>query len=309
MTKYDVIDKFSDRRVVVVGDVMLDIYEIAEPAPDVYQFPVFSVIDTKHFLGGAGNVAANARSLGAEVYLFGETGSDMSGEKMDRLLKEGGIENKTSPCGVATTTKRLVVTGNGHTMRIDREDREPISHHMVEYILREIDEIGPEAMIIADYGKGVVTPELCRGIIERGKARGFPVFVDPKSDFGKFRGSTMIKPNRRELMEFCSVSPQDTLDRYCIDAFLVTADIDGMDLYTDTDHSHTPAFEKEPVNDVGAGDTVIATCALAVTSGASFEDAMEIASHAAAIAVRNEYVHAVTAEELEASLCECLVSS
>ncbi len=298
-----IVDRFEGRRLVVVGDVILDrfiwgkVQRISPEAP----VPVVEVERISDHLGGAANVAVNLRRLGARVSLVGVVGSDVAGEQVVRKLNEAGIEasgvvsDETRP----TTLKSRVVAQQQQVCRTDRETREPLKEGSASRLLESLaDSVkAAEGVILSDYAKGVVEPELTREVVERARASGKFVAADPKgTDFLKYRRATVITPNQSEFEaaaggDFPDDRPDWTaaarslIDRTAIEALLVTRGEMGMSLYQEAESHSIRAFAREVFDVTGAGDTVISVFSLSVVSGASFHEAAVLANLAAGIVV------------------------
>src|SRR5688500_11087162 len=208
----DFFEKFADVRVLVVGDVMLDRYwwgtvtRISPEAP----VPVVKLERSTFAPGGAANVAVNIRGLGAEAVLVGAVGSDSEADVITSVLRESGVdpEHLLSFNGRPTTVKTRIIAHSQQVVRVDQEKDEGLSDTDAERISETVTDLAVDVdvIVIADYAKGVVTEELVTHVINVARAAGTPVLVDPKDkDFGKYRGASLITPNRREAADACKL--------------------------------------------------------------------------------------------------------
>ena len=298
-----IVDRFEGRRLVVVGDVILDRFiwgQVKRISPEA-PVPVVEVERISDHLGGAANVAVNLRRLGARVSLVGVVGSDMAGRQVVRKLNEVGIEasgvvsDKTRP----TTLKSRVVAQHQQVCRTDRENREPLNEGSVGRLLESFaDSVKvAEGVILSDYGKGVVGPEVTREVVEGARAFGKFVAADPKgTDFRKYRKATVITPNQSEFEAAAggdfpddrsdwAAAARSLIERTAIEALLVTRGERGMSLYQGAEGHSIRAFAREVFDVTGAGDTVISVFSLSAVSGASFHEAAVLANLAAGIVV------------------------
>ncbi len=298
-----IVESFEGRRLLVVGDVILDrfiwgrVKRISPEAP----VPVVEVERISEHLGGAANVAVNLARLGARVSLLGVVGSDRAGRKVFRKLSQEGIEasgvvqDESRP----TSLKSRVIAQHQQVCRTDRENREPLGHGPRDSLLERVaDSIKPaEGVILSDYSKGVVGPELSREVIARAAASGTFVAVDPKgTDFDKYRGATVITPNQAEFEAAAeshlpvdrtdwTTAADSLMERTGVQALLVTRGEMGMSLYQGGDPRSIRASAREVFDVTGAGDTVISVFTLGVVSGASLHAAAVLANLAAGIVV------------------------
>ncbi len=301
-------------RVLVVGDCMLDAYvsgvatRISPEAP----VPVVQVRRRSYVPGGAGNVAANAASLGARVLIAGVVGSDGNGERLKTVLTERGLD--VSPliadASRVTTTKSRVTVGGHQLVRFDDEDTSPIPENVFAS-LRETCSAAldnSDACVVSDYAKGVFSEEFCRWLISEARLRGLPIVVDPKNkDFSRYAGATVVTPNLKEVAEACAgfhVSGLDEAAKALLagiapSALLVTRGEEGMSLFeAGMPERHLAAMVNEVADVTGAGDTVVAALAVALAAGFELFDAARIANLAAGVAVSHYGTWAVRAEEL-----------
>jgi rfaE bifunctional protein kinase chain/domain len=317
-----VIAELAGRRVVVIGDVMLDttvrgvVTRISPEAP----VPILESPVTGYAPGGAANVALNIRALGGSPVIFGAVGLDAEGARLRRLLhqldvEDGLVDDPLRP----TTVKTRIVAQNQQIARVDRESREPLDARAVRTLRGRI---GPalesaDAVVISDYAKGVLVPALVRPALATATRLGVPVVVDPKRvEAPDYSGATVLTPNRRELAQLIGRDRVDTTDdealvvtagslisTLSLEAVLITCGADGMILVRKSgDSAAIAAHTHEAYDSTGAGDTVAAALALALAAGASLDQAAHVASAAAGIAVTKAGTAAVSVDELLAAV-------
>ena len=309
-------EKASSRTILVAGDVMLDAYvsgdasRISPEAP----VPIVNVSTRRYVPGGAGNVAANVRSLGARVILAGVTGIDDAAVRLRIELERMGVE--TSPlaedAGRPTTVKTRITAAGQQIVRFDEEDRSPVSEQMAAVLRQSCREVLPsvDALVISDYAKGVVSEPLCGWLIETAAALGKPIIVDPKSrELSRYRGATLITPNVKEAALAAAMmietenelvqAARSLLRIIAPSALLITRGEQGMSLFEiDGQCCHFPALVNEVADVTGAGDTVAAALAIALSAGFSLADGALVANAAGAAAVSHPGTWAVRPEEL-----------
>jgi rfaE bifunctional protein kinase chain/domain len=296
-------------RVLVVGDVMLDRYwfgDVGRISPEA-PVPVVKVDRVEERPGGAANVARNAVSLGADVSLLSVVGRDEAGVKLRRLLKRDGVTALLqTDAGLSTTIKLRVIARQQQLVRVDFET--PPSHEALASKLRDFQRLlrDTDAVILSDYGKGGLTHIV--NMIRMAREAGKPVLVDPKGDdYSRYRGATLITPNRSEFREVAgSWKSESDLTRKAgalmrklkARALLVTRSEEGMTLYQPGSRLHVAAQAREVFDVSGAGDTVIATLGVMMARGASLEEAVRVANRAAGIVVGKFGTAVVHPEEL-----------
>ncbi len=306
---------FAGRRVLVVGDVMLDRYwfgDVERISPEA-PVPVVLVRRVEERPGGAANVARNIDALGGKVTLLSVIGDDEAGRALERVLSEGRVQFSLHRDPELSTTVKLRVIGHQQQLlRVDFE-RAP-GHEVLAAKLDEYERLVDEtdAIVLSDYGKGGLA-HVTR-MIGLARAHGKPVLVDPKgSEYARYRGATLLTPNRGEFREVAGRwSDEADLVRRArklreeleLDALIVTRSEDGMSLFTATETRHEPTRAREVYDVSGAGDTVIATLSLMVAAGAGLAAAMRVANHAAGIVVGKLGTAVVHREELLESLAD-----
>lgn len=314
------LELFKNRRILVLGDLMLDRYlwgDVNRISPEA-PVPVFQVRKQSEVRGGAGNVVSNLIGLGAMVSVIGVRGADESGRRLSVLLNHQNIRDLSIECPERPTiTKTRIVSNGQQLIRLDEEEITPVNLNVVKDVTRRVDENSKEvdAMVLSDYGKGLLqSGGLAQTVIKIGRDRGIPVLVDPKGrDWERYRGATCITPNTREIEVYDGSSFENTdhlrsamkrtIGKLDISWLLVTRGASGMCMMG---RSCVPLFistQARQVFDVsGAGDTVIATLALAVASRIGFPDAARLANLAAGIVVSKVGTQPINLFELKTAL-------
>lgn len=299
----------AGRRILVVGDVMLDRYwhgEVARISPEA-PVPVVHVKREENRLGGAANVALNIKTLGANVTLLSMVGRDDAARSLRGLLQTHGIDSELGEDpGMETIVKLRVISRSQQMLRIDFE-KEP-DHEVLAGMLDKFAGMltAHDAVLFSDYGKGGLAhiPKMIQAAREAGK----PVLIDPKgSDWARYSGASIITPNRAELAQVIGQwtseaqlheKAQKLRHQLNLQALLVTRSEEGMTLF-ETDRVQTvPAQAREVADVTGAGDTVIATLALMVACGLDLVHAMAWANRAGGLVVAKFGTATLTYEEL-----------
>ncbi len=316
--------RFNTGRVLVVGDVILDdfLYGVAERISPEAPVPVVDIRKQSTQLGGAANVVNNVAALGAKAALCGVIGNDEGGNRILALLHSLGVptEGCVVEIGRATSVKTRVVAANQQVVRFDREDRSPLSDGARKKLLGFIRRAKKNfnAIIISDYGKGVVSEELVASILDLAKGQGIPVLVDPKPEnFPIYRGATAVTPNlkeagvtlgrRLETNEQVSAAGRELIEKFDLEMALITRGEQGMSLFRQSGQpTHIPTRARQVFDVTGAGDTVIAAFTLAMTSGAEPGEAAELANHAAGLVVGKLGTATVSQNEIRSAIVERL---
>ena len=308
------IERMPKTRIVVVGDLILDRYLIGDTdrlSPEA-PVPVVTVREHRAALGGAANVAANVAAMGATCRLVGVVGDDPTGralraEMATLRLTDSFVE---TTAGRPTTSKTRVLARGQQVVRIDEEvDRLLDDVELARVIARTEEALADaDALLLEDYNKGLLAPPLIRAAMATATRRGIPVVVDPKfRQFFDYAGATVFKPNRREMeaalgaavdLEKRNALPE-ALTRLKVDNLLLTLGAEGMVLVTRDGATTTlPSLAREVYDVSGAGDTVTAWAGTALASGASVQEAAELANYAAGIEVGKSGVAVVTRDEV-----------
>src|SRR4051794_18213972 len=307
---------FSRATILCLGDVMLDRFaycdteRISPEAP----VPVLLLRRTQSMLGGAGNVARNIAALGGTAVLVGLLGQDMAGAEARALLAAapGILDRHVASAFRPTTCKIRYLAGNQQLIRVDEEHTHALTPDEQGALIEAVEQAiaGADAVILSDYGKGVLAPAVLQAAISQARRRGVPVYVDPKGeDFTRYRGAFCITPNQRELAlaarlptatdaEIVAAATR-VLHDGGIETVLATRSEKGMALIEASGAVHFEAARAREVFDVsGAGDTVVAVLALAGAAGYSLPQAMRLANTAAGIVVSKLGTATVELDEL-----------
>lgn len=309
------IPRLKNQQVLVVGDVMLDEYvwgKVERISPEA-PVPIADVQSITHVPGGAANVAHNVVALGGRAHLAGIIGTDSSGDKLIKRLSDAriNVDCLLIEASRPTTLKSRIIAHSQHVVRVDREDKTPLDLAAIRKIIEKIENLNTvNAILISDYGKGIITPSLCQHLIRSARRRGIPIAVDPKGDnYAKYRGTTMITPNLHEaevaarksvktLDDLASVG-RTLLKKVRCQYVLITRGKDGMSLFEQSGKAlHLPARPVEVYDITGAGDTAIGALTLALAAGASAVDAAMLANFAAGVVVRKVGTATASPEEL-----------
>ena len=302
-------EQVARTRILVAGDVMLDRYwfgDVERISPEA-PVPIVKVVRTDERPGGAANVARNAAALGARTTLLSVTGADEAGATLERLLAADRVETSfhRDPA-LPTTVKMRVVARQQQLLRIDFETAP--SHEVLATKLADFDRLLASAnlLILSDYGKGGLAH--IATMIERARAAGKPVLVDPKGDdWERYRGATVITPNRGEFRQLVGrwrdageMTAKALALRAAlgVTALLVTRSEEGMSLYTADGALDIPAVAREVYDVSGAGDTVIAALGALLGAGADLPSAVRIANEAAGVVVGKLGTAVATPDEL-----------
>ena len=318
-SRIPLVSAISGARVLCVGDIMLDRYvsgEVERISPEA-PVPVLAIRSETEMPGGVGNVARNLSGLGAQVTLIASVGDDAAGKTLaagiDALAKAKAalVVDKKRP----TALKTRYVAGNQQIMRADREVVGAFDAKVGAAIVKAAKKAlaKHDALVLSDYGKGVLADGRAAELIKAARAAKKPVIVDPKgSDYSIYAGADLVTPNRKELAEAsgCKTATiQDATDaaaalrKSCkFGAVLATLSGDGMALVTAKRGLHVAAEAREVFDVSGAGDTVVATVAAALAAGGSLEDAVRLANAAAGIVVGKTGTAVAYADELRTEL-------
>jgi D-beta-D-heptose 7-phosphate kinase/D-beta-D-heptose 1-phosphate adenosyltransferase len=309
------IESLAGRTVLCVGDVMLDrfVYGAVERVSPEAPIPVLRIEREAAMLGGSGNVAANLAALGVGCRFVSVVGDDHAGSEVRQLVagRTGDDAGLVTEPGRQTTVKTRFIAGRQQLLRADAETRSPVTPACRAAVLEAARTAlaGVEAVILSDYGKGVLSDEALSGLIAAARAAGRPVVVDPKGDdYRRYRGASVITPNRKELTEATGLPADDDaqveaasrqlIERCGIEAVVATRSERGMSVVTRDRVAHLPAEAREVFDVSGAGDTVVATLTSALAAGVSLVDAARLANLAAGIVVGKVGTAVVRAPEL-----------
>lgn len=314
-----IIKKFKNKKILVIGDLMIDEYiwgKVSRISPEA-PIPVVDVEKEEFKPGGAANVILNLTSLGAKVYSAGVVGDDAGAHRLLNYLKKNNVNldsiiiDKKRP----TTIKTRVIAHSQQVVRIDKEKRIPVSDKIIDALINKIKKIlkNVDAVIFSDYGKGVITEELVDFTVKNISSK--IITADPKPKNIKiFRNVTLISPNKKEAQEATGIHIENEkdIDRVAeelkkitdAEAILITRGEEGMTLYYNKEKHHIPTVAREVYDVTGAGDTVISVITLALTTGADFKNSAYLANIAAGKVVAEIGVAVLTPYELSGAVDE-----
>lgn len=319
MTIHEILASFKTKRILVVGDVMIDAYmlgKVHRVSPEA-PVPIVSLENQEQRLGGAANVALNLQSLGATPILCALVGADKQGKILQELLSEqnmscAGIVESTNR---VTTVKTRVIGNNQQLLRIDAEDTHALNGEEEQSFLNSVKKVLEteqiDAIIFEDYNKGLLTPNVIEGMIKLSKEYGIPTTVDPKKDnFLAYKGVTLFKPNLKELKEGvgidCSFQKRDLFDQAVNvleeklenEITFVTLSEHGVYIKDKDKKYHTPAHIRNIADVSGAGDTVISVATLCLTAELSIESIAELSNLAGGLVCEKSGVVSIEPDQL-----------
>ena len=319
---HEIEKNWASKRLLVVGDVMLDKYiwgEVGRISPEA-PVPVVRATHQSEQPGGAANVAMNLAHLGAQATVVGFTGGDPDELLLADCLRANGIAPGFVVCeGFPTITKLRILGGRQQMLRLDHERHgarsEADANRLIKSVLALLP--GMDAVVLSDYAKGVLSPAVCQQVIEAARRQGTPILVDPKSaDFSHYRGATTICPNLGELtaavrqktgvekheMKSLLDEAQTMVTEFGLDFLTATLSEKGIALVRSDMRMEAPATARQVFDVSGAGDTVIAVLALCLASGLTPETAVQLANVAAGVVVGKVGTAPVEKHELLAAL-------
>jgi D-beta-D-heptose 7-phosphate kinase/D-beta-D-heptose 1-phosphate adenosyltransferase len=317
-----IIGMLQNKKIVVIGDVMLDVYikgTVARISPEA-PIPVVEINekDTK-MPGGAANVAANITALGGKAAIVGTTGKDLAGRELVSELKKNNVDTSgmLALSDRPTTEKTRVIANTQQVVRIDREIKTALSDKQQDQVIQKAIKLIQDAdgVIFEDYNKGLLTVKVIRKLVAYAKAKKKIITVDPKfHNFFEFKGVSVVKPNMKEMTEALGTEAVGknfetigfkAMKRLQCKSLVLTRSEHGMTIFEQGKPPRTiPTVAREVYDVSGAGDTVIATLTLALTAGATLLQATALANYAAGIEVEKLGVATVSAEELTQRLLE-----
>ena len=313
--------KFGGRKILVIGDLMLDAYlwgDVSRISPEA-PVPVLKLNRRSATPGGSGNVLQNLVGLGLQATAAGFIGDDEGGRALVGLLTGAGVSTEAVVTlnHRPTTTKTRVVSGHHQLVRIDDEGSSDLPRADVERLIAAIQKVldgHVDAIILSDYAKGVLNDEICQWAIREARRRGIPVLVDPKGrNFDKYRGATTLTPNLKEFeiatgldhhpeAEAFAAAVKGFRETYELDYMVVTCGDKGIKYSDGESLFHHPAVARQVFDVSGAGDTVIATLTAAVAAGLGFGDAIHLANLAAGVVVGKVGTTPIQLHELIATI-------
>lgn len=314
------ISRLTSRKILVVGDLMLDTYTIGKARRISPEAPVavIQVTSEENRPGGAGNVILNLRSLGADVALIARVGNDSSSEILRDALKQEKVDisGLFVQQGFSTPLKNRVIADNQQIVRVDYEQVIPLPELLEQQIVDALPKLleGVDAIAISDYGKGFLTRSLLSSIIEQAKSRNIPVITDPKgNDFTKYSGTTVIKPNLSEAYAAANMLPDASLDAAAhrllqlvnAQTLMITRSEHGITTFQSNGERQDFPVKSREIKDVtGAGDTVLATLTYAIANGLSIAEAVQLSNISAGIAIEHFGCARISLSELARRLLE-----
>ena len=306
---------FNDKKVLIVGDAMIDTYmwgEVNRISPEA-PVPVVEVKKHENRLGGAANVALNLKALGANPILCSVIGTDEKGVLFEKLMKESNLstEGMLSTKKRKTTIKTRVITENKHQLRIDEEETSPIEQ-VEEFLKLTISLINNiDVIILQDYNKGVLTAEIIKKVIDSANKNGIPTIVDPKKlNFNSYKNCTIFKPNLAEIKAGMKVDfdanniaeiekvSSKLRKKLSAKAVLLTLSEKGISINSEKEFKHIPAFERNIIDVSGAGDTVISVAALCLASNIDDTDLSALSNLAGGLVCEEVGVMPINKEKL-----------
>lgn len=320
MTGNDLLSRFRGCPVLVVGDLMLDEFvwgQVTRISPEA-PVPVVEVSRRTFTAGGAANTAANIAALGGAPVLAGVLGEDAAADQLCDLLRGLGVDPAPAVRDPArpTSTKTRVIAHSQQVVRYDHEVRGPVPDPILDELLARTAAAMPavRGCVVSDYGKGVVSRAFVGVVIEQARAAGVPVVIDPKgTDYAKYHGATVVKPNMLEAAQVLNRDVQSDADVVAAGAdlrrivgdgtaVLLTRGPQGMALFQrGRDPVNIPTQAREVYDVTGAGDTVAGTLGLTLAVGGPLEDACRLASLAAAVVVGKVGTATCSLDELRAA--------
>jgi len=309
-------ENFSKVKVLIVGDIMLDRYwwgSVSRISPEA-PVPVVTLDKTSLLAGGAANVAANVAGRGAKPYLVGITGEDEEAKMLTEVLRKANISSSFLVLlkNRRTTVKTRIVAHNQHVVRIDQENTHVLSKEEEQVVFKKIEAIIDEVdvVIISDYAKGLISEKLAKRLITKTVTLQKKILVDPKGkNYSKYKGATLLTPNQREAVQATNLDEYEKdsveksgnilLESLSVEALLITRGEKGMTLFQkNKEIEHLKALARKVYDVTGAGDTVIASLAVMLASGADFREAANIANVSAGLVVEQIGTTAISLETL-----------
>lgn len=320
----DIVKHFSQQPVLVIGDMVADVYLEGKISRISREAPVLVLEHAGETIvpGGAANAVHNVATLGGAVFALGVIGSDSAGCALNRILNAKGVNTDGLVVDVQrpTITKTRVMAGGLATVRqqvvrIDREAKEPLAPELEERLIASFIELLPKvkAVILSDYGVQTISPKLKELAIRACREQKLPCLVDSRYDILSFTGATIVKQNEAELAavtgrqelseEELVQAGRELLDRMNAEVIMLTRGPEGMSIFEKNAITHIPVTNVAEVIDVsGAGDTAVAAMALALAAAAGYRDAAAIANYAAGCVVRKFGTATTTQQEVSEAI-------
>lgn len=307
---------FLNSKILIVGDVMLDKYyfgQVERISPEA-PVPIVNIRKDESRLGGASNVANNIASLGGQTLLCGIIGHDFFGKEIERISRQRHIDTFLVKTSSPTITKARIIGGKQQIVRVDYEDKGEPEENVKRSLKEKIREVLPryDILVISDYGKGLISEDFCSFLIRLAHQYNKKVIIDPKgNNWKKYSGADLVTPNVKELSDIVG-HPVPNTDRAIekaarevievnqLTTLLVTRSDKGMSLVGESIAPiHLPTHSEEVFDVSGAGDTVVATLSICLSTGCTITEAMRLANIAAGIVVKKIGTATLTVEELQ----------
>jgi len=317
--------RLNTRKILVIGDLMLDTYTIGKARRISPEAPVavIQVAREERRPGGSGNVVLNLKSLGAEVVVIGRIGPDASGELLRSSLAEENVDVQGLfvQQGFVTPLKNRIIADNQQVVRVDYEQVVPLPEMLEQQIIEALPRLLKDvaAVAISDYGKGFLSRTLLSAIIEQAKIHKIPVITDPKgNDFTKYSGSTIIKPNLSEAYAAAGLLPDASLDLAAhkilqlanAEMLMITRSEAGISVFHRNGERHDFPVKVREIKDVtGAGDTVLAMLTYAISNGLGITESTHLSNIAAGMAIERFGCARISLSELARRLLDTDVGS
>lgn len=309
---------FSNTNILVIGDIMLDKYffgKVKRISPEA-PVPVVNVTKEISTLGGASNVANNIVSLGGNVCLCGAIGEDAHGRELQNLADEKNIITNFIKTIYPTITKSRIIGERQQIVRLDFEEKITLDENTENEYFSELTSLidKSDLVVISDYAKGFISPNLCIKIISYCRENNKKVIIDPKGkDWNKYKGAWLITPNVKELAEISeeeisntdfdiSKATKTVLHKYNLEQLLVTRSEKGMSLCSKEEAIHIATHSEEVFDVSGAGDTVVAALSLAIAKGIDIKEAIHIANVASGVVIKKMGTASLSINELQEAL-------
>ena len=306
---------FNDKKVLIIGDSMIDAYlwgEVNRTSPEA-PVPIVEIKKHENRLGGAANVALNLKALGANPILCSVIGTGERGFLFLKLMKESNLstEGILSTNKRKTTIKTRVIAENKHQLRIDEEETSPIEQ-VEEFLKLTISLINDiDVIILQDYNKGVLTSEIIEKVIGSANKKGIPTIVDPKKlNFNSYKNCTIFKPNLAEIKTGMKVdfdanniaeiekTTSELRKKLSAKGVLLTLSEKGICINSEKEFKYTPAFKRNIIDVSGAGDTVISVASLCLASKMDYTDLSVLSSLAGGLVCEKVGVMPINKEKL-----------
>ncbi|PIS01946.1 MAG: HldE protein [Chlamydiae bacterium CG10_big_fil_rev_8_21_14_0_10_42_34] len=307
---------FQPFKALVLGDFMLDTYttgKVKRISPEA-PVPVIEVTKKESRPGGAGNVALNLKALGATVFSMGRIGNDLEGRELQKLLQETDTTHLITEPNYITPVKNRLIADSQQLIRIDFETITALPQNLEDEIIENLKTLIPKVQVVAisDYGKGFLTDRIISTAIELATSQNIPTVVDPKgSDFTKYRGATVLKPNLSESYTAAKCPPNAPLEQVAkiltplAKQLLITRSEAGISIFdSNATRFDLPVHSKQVKDVTGAGDTVLAMICLGLANGLNIHQAAQLGNIAAGISIERLGCAQITLSEIAARLLE-----